>query len=149
MAASKKDITDAQVLAQLRTRKLRLQLELERVNIAIRAFENIKDIDPLDAIVFELEDPLSDNFGVDDTLAKSILMYNPKMSMEKKILYVLEEIGNGDAHAITEYLLKVDGHIKDTVKLFNSVTYSASRMYKTGKLNVSKEGKKNVYKLIT
>lgn len=142
-----KDITDAQVLAQLKVRRLRLKAELERVEMAIRAFEDIKDIDPLDMAIYEAED-LESPSTIQEDLAVSILMYNPKMSAEKKILYVLGRIGKpSTAQEITEYLVKVDGHIKHVELVFNNITYVASRMYKSGKLLANRVGKKNLYYL--
>lgn len=146
MSNKLKDISDTQVLAQLRSRKLRLQLELERVDIAIRAFENIKDIDPLDAAIYELDEAES-VISVQDELATAILLYNPKMTAEKKIEYALKQIGTGNTHEITEYLLRVDGHVTDVTRLFNNVTFVASRMYRAGRLGVDKVGNKNRYKL--
>jgi hypothetical protein len=135
-------LTDAQVLTQLRSRRIRLKLELERVDIAIKAFESITDIDPLEALPYMVEDIV-----VDDDLLMSHLMYNPTMSVEKKIQYVLEKIGEGDANAITTYLLRIDPHIKSTERMYERITYVASRMYKLGKIEAVRTGKKNIYKL--
>jgi len=140
-----KNITDAQVLAQLKSRKVRLQIELERVNIAIKAFERVKEIDPLDAIVYEI-DELQDSTGIQNDLAVAILMYNPAMTAEKKILYALDNIKSGTAEDISDYIIRVDGHIKNTNKVYNRITYVASRMYKAGRLEVEKQGNKNIYK---
>ena len=136
-------ITDKQVLSELRLRRLRLKVELERVDLAIKAFENIKEIDPLDAVIYEVEE-----METSEEIAVSILMYNPRMSTEKKILYVLERLGRpANVQDITEYLVRVDGHIKNVAALFNNVTYVASRMYKSGKIDADKEGRKNLYYL--
>jgi hypothetical protein len=137
---------DAQVLAQLKKKKVRLKLELERVEIAIRAFEEIDEnnIDPLDEIRFD--EDIACNYK--DELAIATLMYNPKSSYEKKIQFVLSKIGNGDAKEITEYITKIDKDIKDLQGLYERITYVSSRMSKTGKLNAVKSGKKNLYKLI-
>jgi len=142
-----RDITDTQVLKQLRTRRVRLQMELERVNLAIKAFEDIKDIDPLDAVLYDLDEE-DLNVAKEVDLAEAILMYNPKMTAEKKIEYALRQLKTAEANEIAEYLLKVDGHIKDATKFFNNITYVASRMYKIGKLGADKAGKKNRYKLL-
>lgn len=141
-----KSISDSQVLVQLRLRKLRLQLELERVDAAIRAFENIKDIDPLDAVLYSDEIEI-DTTPIQDEMARAILLYNPKMTAEKKIEFALKAIESGDTHDITEYILRVDGHIKDTTRLFNNITFVASRMLNSGKLVAEKFGKRNVFKL--
>jgi hypothetical protein len=143
----RRDISDAQVLKELRLRKVRLKMELDRVEIAIKAFENIKDVDPLDVAIYELDDVGNYN-DIKDDLTKSILLYNPKMTAEKKILYALNHIEKGDASDITEYILKVDGHIKNTDKLFNNITYVASKMYCNGKLDAERVGKKNKYLLL-
>lgn len=146
MANKHKDISDAQVLGQLRTRKLRLQLELERVIIAIKAFENIQDIDPLDAALYS-DEIVIDTAPLQDDIARSILMYNPKMTAEKKIEFTLRNIESGDTHDITEYILRVDGHIKDVTRLFNNITFVCSRMLNSGRLLAEKHGKRNVFRL--
>jgi hypothetical protein len=137
------NITDAQVITQLKTRRIKLKLELERVEIAIRAFESIEEIDPFEAIPH-----LMDDIMVDDDLVMSSLMYNPTMSADKKVLYVLAKIDSGDANAITTYLLRIDPHIKNTERIYERITYVASRMYRLGKITAEKVGKRNVYKLI-
>jgi hypothetical protein len=146
MKAQYKELSDAQVLTQLHYKRVRLQWQLDRVNIAIRAYEMPLEIDALEIAQYELEG-IENNTEVDDDLTKAILLYNPKSSNEKKILFALNNIGSGDAYEITQYILKVDGHIKDANRLFDRVTYYASRMYKAGKLDVDKVGKKNRYRL--
>jgi hypothetical protein len=135
-------LTDAQVLAQLKSRRIVLKMEIERVEIAITAFEKVTDIDPLDALPFMFEE-----IEVNDDLVASSLLYNPTNSMEKKVLYILEKIGRGDANEITKYLLRIDPHIKNTERIFDRVTYVASRMYRLGNLDAEKVGKRNFYKL--
>ncbi|WP_426585289.1 hypothetical protein [Mucilaginibacter sp. R-33] len=136
------ELTDEQVLAQLKVRRVKLKMELERVEIAIKAFENIGEINVLDAMPYMMDD-----LEVDEDLLISTLMYNPKMSAEKKVLFALSKIGKGDATDITEYILRVDGHIRDTKRAFERITYVSSRMFKAGKITAEREGKKNVYKL--
>jgi hypothetical protein len=143
MSKKHKDINDAQVLALLRVRKMRLKLEMDRVDMAIKAFENIKEIDPLDAAIYEVEEqegPL-----ITDELAESILMYNPKLTTEKKIEYALRHLISAEASQIAEFLIRVDGHIKGVYAFNNNITYTASRMYKLGKIGANKVGKRNVY----
>lgn len=135
-------LTDAQVLTHLKSRRIKLKLELERVEIAIKAFEPIDHIDPLEIMPY-----MVDEIMVDDDLLMSALMYNPTMSVEKKVLYVLGKIIEGDANAITTYLLRIDPHIKSTERTYERVTYVCSRMYKLGKLDAIRQGKKNIYKL--
>jgi hypothetical protein len=135
-------LTDAQVLTQLKGRRIKLKLELERVEIAIKAFERVDIIDPLEVLPYMVDDIV-----VDDDLLMSHLMYNPTMSVEKKVLYVLGKIFEGDANAITTYLLRIDPHIKSTERTYERVTYVCSRMYRLGKLDAVRQGKKNIYKL--
>jgi len=137
-------LTDAQVLTQLKKRRIQLKLELERVDIAIRAFEPVDEIDPLEILPHMVEDDII----VDDDLLMSAMMYNPAMTVEKKILYVLEKIGESDANGITMYLLRIDPHVKSTERLYERITYLCSRMYKLGKLDAVRKGKKNIYKLL-
>ncbi len=139
----KMDAQDKQILTQLKVKRVRLLVELERVEIAIKAFENIRDIDPLDALPYLMDEVEQDM----DELAVATLMYNPKMTAEKKILFVLGKIKRGTALDITEYLLRVDKDIKDGKALYERITYVSSRMFKFDKLAVSKDGKKNVYYL--
>jgi len=75
-------------------------------------------------------------------------MYNPTMSMERKILYILDKIVSGDATAITTYLLRIDPNITNTDRIYERVTYVASRMYRAGKLDAERIGKKNKYKIL-
>jgi hypothetical protein len=147
MASTYKDVTDAQVLTQLKRRKVKLQLELERVEIAIRAFETNITIDLLDAAVYEVEEQ-TDTTIIQDDLAMSILMYNPRLTAEKKIEYALSKIGSADADQISSYLVRIDGHVKNADRFYNNITYVASRMYKAGKLSAEKVGKRNVYRLV-
>ena len=86
---------------------------------------------------------------VSDDLAKAILLYNPKFTTEKKILFALNHLGSGDVNTLTEYLIRVDGHVKDAIKFGNGITYTASRLHRAGKLMAEKKGKRNVYKLVT
>jgi len=135
------DISDAQVLAQLYRRKAKLSIELEKVNTAIKAFEDVDEnsLDELDIAPYTVEE-------ITDELAIATLMYNPKSTAEKKIQFALSKIGKGDATQITQYLLRIDNSTKDEKKLHDRVTYVASRMYKAGKLDAEKIGKKNIYK---
>jgi hypothetical protein len=141
------EITDAQVLAQLKMRRVRLKIELERVELGIKAFEDVKEVEELDALPYIVE---SDEIIDDEQLGIAKLMYNPRMSREKKILYVLSKIGQGDVHAIASYLIRIDSntHPSDTRQVYDRVTWVASRMYKLGKIDAFKDGKKNVYKLL-
>ncbi len=138
------DELDAQVLAQLRIKKTRLKIELERVELAIKAFEELPDeLDELEVLPYMLDEiPQSE-----DDLAVAILMYKPKASAEKKIQYVLSKIGSGDAKRITEYLLNIDKGIKDAEALHERITYVSSRMFRRGEINATKSGKRNVYSL--
>lgn len=137
-------MTDAQVLEQLKLRKIRLKIELERVELAIRAFEKIKTIDPLDFAAYSADDL---ELQVDEDLSASILMYNPSLSVEKKIHYALSQIGRGTAKEITAYLIRVDGHIKNAKEFHERITYLTSRLYRLGNINAEKDGKRNIYYL--
>jgi len=138
------ELTDAQVLAQLKVRRVKLKMELERVEIAIKAFENIdmEQVNMLDALPYMVED-----ITIDDDFANAVLMYNPNDTAERKILYVLDKIGSGTASDIVAYLFRVDGHIKDTERIYKRVTYVASRMFKSGKITAEQISRKNHYKL--
>ncbi|QTE46019.1 hypothetical protein J3L21_11890 [Mucilaginibacter rubeus] len=133
----KMDLTDEQVLAQLKVRRVKLKMELDRVEVAIKAFENIGEINILDAMPYMMED-----LEVDEDLLISTLMYNPKMTAEKKVIFTLSKIGKGDASDITEYILRIDGHIKDTKRAFERITYVCSRMFKSGKITAERVGKR-------
>lgn len=137
------ELTDAQVLAQLKMRRVQLKIQLERVEIAIKAFEKVGEIEYLDALPYLIDGEIE----IDEELSKAMLMYNPKASVNKKIVYILSKIGEGDANDIAEYLLRIDGHIKNIDRVYNRITYVASRMYRTGVIDAVKRGKKNVYKL--
>lgn len=77
------DITDVQVLRQLKMRKIKLKMELDRVEIAIRAFTDLdeKKIEMLEAAPYMLDEIYTAD---DDEIAQAILMYNPKDSYQKK-----------------------------------------------------------------
>ncbi|AMR31975.1 hypothetical protein A0256_11345 [Mucilaginibacter sp. PAMC 26640] len=145
MAQGVNEMTDAQVLAQLKLRKLKLRMELDRVEMAIKAFENIKAISVLDALPYMVDDP--DEIVFDDSVMEATLFYNPSMSAEKKVLYVLSKVQFGDAAAITEYILRIDGHVKHADRFYSRITYVCSRMFKAGKIVAEKQGKKNIYRL--
>ncbi|MDB5153048.1 MAG: hypothetical protein JWR54_1799 [Mucilaginibacter sp.] len=137
------DISEAQVLTQLRIKKARLLMELERVNVAIKAFEEIGEVDELDMLPYMMDEAIENP----DELAIATLMYQPKASAEKKIQFVLSKIGKGDAKEITKYLIKIDKDIKDAVALYERITYVASRMFRFGKLEAERSGKRNLYRL--
>ena len=141
------ELSEAQVLAQLRLRKVKLKMELERVEIAIRAFEEVEDIDRLDALPYMLDDIKLSGMDEDEELAVATLMYNSKMTAEKKILYVLGKLKNADANEIADYILKIDRKIKDGGKLRERIVYVSSKMFRSGKIGAIKDGKRNVYRL--
>jgi tetratricopeptide (TPR) repeat protein len=136
------ELTDTEVLAQLKTKRVRLLLELERVDTAIKAFEEVKEIDPWDAVRFD-DDITADT----DELAIATLFYNPKTTVEKKIQFVLSKIGKGDARDITQYLIRIDKNVKDEKALHTRITYVASRLFNLNIIEAEKVGKKNVYRL--
>ncbi len=135
------ELTDAQVLQQLKMRKVKLSLELERVEIAIKAFQPVTAVEPLDAAPY-LFDEIT---PADDELAIATLMYNPHSSFEKKVQYVLSKINRGTATDITQYLLRIDKGIKDERALHTRITYVSSRLFKQKIILADKIGKKNVY----
>jgi len=136
------DITDAQVLAQLYRRKAKLSIELKKVNLAIEGLLEIdeNELEELDILPYSIEQSADD-------IAIATLLYNPKDSIEKKILYALSKIGKGDVAKITQFLCSIDPSVKDAKVLFDSVTYRSSRMSRFGRLESEKDGKKNVYSL--
>jgi hypothetical protein len=138
------NMTDAQVLEQLKLRKIRLKIELERVELAIRAFEKIKTIDPLDYAAYDADDM---ELEADEDLSIGILLYNPGLSVEKKIYYALGQIGKGTAKEITAYLIRVDGHIKNAKEFHERITYLTSRLFRLNQLDADRDGKRNVYRL--
>jgi len=142
------ELTDSQVLSQLKIKRATLKIELERVDIAIRAFEDIGELEELDVLPY-MEQP-EDFVQGDEELSVAKLMYNPRMSREKKVLYVLSKIRQGDISAIANYLMRVDTtiHPRETQAIFDRLTWVASRMYKAKKIGAYKEGKKNIYKLL-
>jgi hypothetical protein len=135
-------MTDAEVLAQLKLRRIRLRIELDRVDKAILAFETIDHIEPLDILAYSVED-----MEVTEEFATDILMYNPAWSVQRKIEYALVKLGKADARSLTEYLVRVDGHIKDSNMFHNRITYEASRLYKLNRIKAERQGKKNYYSL--
>ena len=137
------EITDEQVLAQLKVRRVRLKMELERVNIAIKAFDNIGVINMLDALPHMTED-----LDIDEDLLVNTLMYNSRMTAEKKVMFVLSKIGAGDAGDIADYLMRIDAYIKNPIPIYHRITHVASKMFKAGKIMAERRGKKNVYTLL-
>ncbi len=141
-------ITDTQVVAQLKLRRAKLKVELERVEIAIRAFQEVdeKNMDYLEAAPYLVEEIITaDN----DEMAQAILLYNPRDSYNRKIKYALSKIGEGSATHITQYLLQIDRKIKEVNNFHQRITYSASRMYKQGEIAARQDGRINIYKLKT
>jgi len=119
-------MTEKQVLTQLRLRKLKLTLELERVEIAIKAFE---DIDVTSLNEFDL------------------LAYRSDMTNEDKILWALGKLKEATAMEISDYLIHMDATLTNRTRVINAITYSASRMFNTKKIEAKKVGTKNFYRL--
>jgi hypothetical protein len=54
-------------------------------------------------------------------------MYNPKDTAEKKIMSILDKIGSGTASDTVAFLLRVDGYIKDTSRVYSRITYAGQQ----------------------
>jgi hypothetical protein len=142
------ELTDSQVLSQLRMKRVRLKIELERVELAIKAFEEVAEVEPLDALPYLMED--GEYKGDEEDLAITKLMYNARMGREQKVMYVLSKIKQGDVNDIANYLMKIDStiHPNERTAIHDRITWVASRMYKAKKIGAIKKGKKNIYKLL-
>jgi hypothetical protein len=138
------DLTDKQVLTQLRLKKLRLTLELERVEIAIKAFEGV-DVNSLNEFDLLAYDTDIDTAVADDL--KSDVRYSSDMNNESKILWALSKLKEGTAIEISDYLMHTDSTLTHRTRVINAITYSASRMFKADKIAANKVGTKNIYSL--
>ncbi|MFB9842687.1 hypothetical protein [Mucilaginibacter ginsenosidivorans] len=134
------ELTDAQVLTQLRLRKIKLTLELERVDIAIKAFEEV-DVSGMNKF-----DLMAIDTDVDTDLAAD-KRYSPTMTNEQKVLWALSKMKRATAVEISDYLIHTDPELKNRHRVITAITYTASRMFNAGKIGGEKVGTKNWYKL--
>ena len=137
-------MTEKQVLTQLRLRKLKLTLELERVEIAIKAFEDI-DVTSLNEFDLLAYDNNIDTGEVEDF--KNDVRYRSDMTNEDKILWALGKLKEATAMEISDYLIHMDATLTNRTRVINAITYSASRMFNTKKIEAKKVGTKNFYRL--
>jgi len=138
------EMTEKQVLTQLRLRKLKLTLELERVEIAIKAFEDI-DVTSLNEFDLLAYDNNIDTGEVEDF--KNDVRYRSDMTNEDKILWALGKLKEATAMEISDYLIHMDATLTNRTRVINAITYSASRMFNTKKIEAKKVGTKNFYRL--
>ena len=140
------ELTDEQVLTQLRKRKIKLVLELERVEIAIKAFEDVdvSGLNKFDLLAYDTDL----NTTVDADLQKEAKeRYSPDMNNEQKILWALRLMKEASAVEISDYIIHQDPELKNRQRVIQAITYSASRMFNAGKIGAYKRGPKNFYRL--
>jgi len=140
------ELTDAEVLSQLRKRKIKLTLELERVEIAIKAFEDV-DVSGLSKFDLLAYDTDLDTTVDADLKSEARERYNPEMTNEQKIIWALRLMKEATATEIADYLIHQDEGLKNRQRVVQAITFSASRMFKMGKIDADKRGTKNFYKL--
>jgi hypothetical protein len=133
------ELTESYILSQLKVKRDRLKADLAKVEIAILAYDGLE------------EDEYIMSAAENEDLLITKLMYNSRMSREQKVLYVLDKIGEGDINDIANYLMEIDSstvHPTQRAKIYERLTWVASRMYKAGKIDAYKIKNKNVYRLL-
>ncbi|RKR83477.1 hypothetical protein BDD43_3686 [Mucilaginibacter gracilis] len=132
------ELTESYILSQLKVKRERLKSDLAKVEIAIEAYESAE------------EDAEGMSEAESQDLAITKLMYNARMTREQKVIYVLGKIGEGDINDIANYLMEIDStvHPSQRAKIYERLTWVASRMYKAGKIDAYKIKNKNVYRLL-
>lgn len=122
------ELTDEQVLTQLRKRKIKLVLELERVEIAIKAFEDVdvSGLNKFDLLAYDTDL----NTTVDADLQKEAKeRYSPDMNNEQKILWALRLMKEASAVEISDYIIHQDPELKNRQRVIQAITYSAAVSY--------------------
>jgi len=117
---------------------MKLTLELERVDIAIKAFE---EVDMRGMNKFDL---LAMDTDVDTDLAKE-KRYTSDMTNEQKVTWALSKMKRATAMEISDYLIHTDPELKNRHRVIQAITYTASRMFNAGKISGEKVGAKNWY----
>jgi hypothetical protein len=142
------DISDSQVLSQLRKRRLKLTLEIERVDLAIKAFEEVQlnQNTSLELLAYDSETDEELLNMVDNDL-KSLVMYHPKMKHEQKVYWALGQLKEGTAIEIADLIMHQDTTIKHRTAIVNAMSYTCSRLKMWGKIDMVKKGKLNYYRL--
>jgi hypothetical protein len=121
-------------LHSLKEQRKQLIKDLEAVTLAINALElpkRISDVNP-------------DHYN--EAVAMAVLEYTHKFTLEEKIFYVLGKIGAGDAVDISNYILLIDKTIKNDKRVYDRITFYASKMYRNGLIDAVKQGRRNLYK---
>jgi len=141
------DVTDEAILSQLKLKRIKLTLELQRINLAIEAFEGV-DINSINEFELMAIDPslhteMRDN--IDDE--PKLVMYHEKMSYEEKILWALGKLRTATAKEITDYIIRFDGGQRNRTRLLERITHTASRMCALKKINAVKRSRINIYSL--
>ncbi len=141
------ELTEKEILSQLRLRKVKLTLELQRIELAIKAFEDV-DINSLNEFdIMAVDADLHSEFPHDSDTEPKVLMYHEKMGYEDKILWTLGRLKTATASEITGYLMRYDSKPRNKTKFNQSITFTASRMYRLGKINAERRSRVNIYSL--
>jgi hypothetical protein len=142
------DLSDAQVLSQLKKRRVRLLLEVDRVTMAIKAFSNVKqeEINALESLAYDQDLEIDIIEEVENEL-KPMIRYDPDMSYPQKVFWALTKMNGSTAMEITDLLMHQDKELKHRTKLLGSITYAASKMFKLGKIDATKKEGVNYYRL--
>lgn len=143
-----RELTDTQLLTQLKKRKVRLLMEMERVDMAIRAFERAdeNELNSLDILAYnpDIDIPTEDEVNTD---LKTFKQYSPNMHNEQKVFWALEKMVEATAMEMADFLMHQDSTLKHRTLVVRGVTYTASRMFNLGKIKARKKGNINLYRL--
>jgi len=141
------DLTNETILSQLKLKKAQLMMELNRVNLAIDAFEEV-DINNMNELeILAINPDLHSEFEADTDLEPKPILYHAKMSYEHKILWALGKMQTATASEITDYLIRFDGAVRNRTRFLQGIVFTASRMFKFGKINAEKRSRVNIYSL--
>ena len=141
-------MTDAQVLTQLKKKKVRLLMQLERVDVAIKAFQNIdvKEIESLELLAYD-DDMDIDVEAESEKDMRNYKQYNPRMTNEQKVFWALAKMGTATAVELSDFLMHQDESLKNRTLVVRAITYSTSRMFNAGKIEAEKRGYRNYYRM--
>lgn len=142
------ELTDAQVVTHLKKRRLKLVMELERVDLALKAFEQVelRKLNRLEilAVDYNVEEELLSE--VDKEL-EALMLYSPDMTHEQKVYFALSKMQEATAVEIADFLMFQDTNMKHRRAIINAMTYMCSRLKARGKIAMRKKGHVNYYRL--
>lgn len=124
-------LTEKEILDFLYKKKKTLELELEKVNQAIMAFDS--SIDFVSA--------KSEIKTVDLTVPSK---YENRLKLDNKIIYILSLIKKGNKNEIVDKILSFEPNLEET-KLLNNVAVRLSFLLKNRLIEASKVGKSYDY----